>query len=60
MSLSFKPTEKTEKQISEDLSLNKMTSTEISILVAALQAQNMQAIAELSALIAEHINNGGN
>jgi len=52
MSVMFKKTEKTEKQISEELFLTQITLTELSILIAEIFLQNEIAIAELSALIA--------
>lgn len=52
MSVMFKKTEKTEKQISEELFLAQITLAELSILIAEKFLQNEIAIAELSALIA--------
>lgn len=52
MSVMFKKTEKTEKQISEELFLTQITLAELSILIAEIFLQNEIAIAELSALIA--------
>jgi hypothetical protein len=51
MSVMFKKTEKTEKQISEELFLTQITLAELSILIAEIFLQNEIAIAELSALI---------
>ncbi len=51
MSVMFKKTEKTEKQISEELFLAQITLAELSILIAEIFLQNEIAIAELSALI---------
>lgn len=51
MSVMFKKTEKTEKQISEELFLIQITLAELSILIAEIFLQNEIAIAELSALI---------
>lgn len=52
MSVMFKKTEKTEKQISEELFLTQITLAELSILIAEIFLQYEKAIAELSALIA--------
>ena len=52
MSVMFKKTEKTEKQISEELFLTQITLAELSILIAEISLQYEKAIAELSALIA--------
>lgn len=51
MSVSFKKTEITEKQVSEELSVTQITLAEISILIVEMQLMNELAIAELSALI---------
>lgn len=52
MSVMFKKTEKTEKQISEELFLTQITLAELSVLIAEISLQYEKAIAELSALIA--------
>lgn len=52
MSVMFKKTEKTEKQISEELFLTQITLAELSILIAEIFLQNEIAIAELSTLVA--------
>lgn len=52
MSVMFKKTEKTEKQISEELFLTQITLAELNILIVEIFLQNEIAIAELSALIA--------
>ena len=57
MSVMFKKTEKTEKQISEELLLTQITLAELSILIAERFLQNEMAIAELSALVAGGVEN---
>lgn len=52
MSVMFKKTEKTEKQISEELLLTQITLAELSILITEIFLQNEIAIAELSTLVA--------
>lgn len=51
MSVMFKKTEKTEKQVNEELLLAKITLAELSILIAEIFLQNEITIAELSDLI---------
>lgn len=51
MSVMFKKTEKTEKQVNEELLLAKITLAELSILIAELFHQNEITITELSDLI---------